>query len=88
MSAPRLTLEQEQDAFTVAREIGAAFRSARLKAGHERKNVAYQLSMAYETVGRFESGEQKNIKLGSIVRMLRHYGLTLRVVPIDQRGAA
>jgi transcriptional regulator with XRE-family HTH domain len=83
MTAPVLTTTQSQQADAVAREIGAAFRAARIRAGETQTQVGARIGMAsYTEVTVFERQPSRNMMLSKALRMLNAYGLTLVVVPI------
>lgn len=84
MSAPRLSVTDAIAAYGVAERIGAAFAEARRDAGHRQADVADVLRIEKETVSRFETGREKNVKIGTVVRMLSLYRLTIAVIPARQ----
>lgn len=83
MSAVVLSTTDREEARRAAWMIGAAFRRARRAADDGQKQVAARFGIRTDNVARFELGYQENVKLGTVVRFLRLYGLTLAVVPID-----
>lgn len=83
MTAIALDARQLAEARRVAREIGAAFGTARV-AHSDTKHAVAQLAGVHETTLRyFEQGKHPNVKLGNALRFLNFYGLTLSVVPIN-----
>jgi transcriptional regulator with XRE-family HTH domain len=84
MSAPHLTPDQASAAQDTANRLGAAFVRARTQAGDQQKNVAYRLKTRRETVSRFETGAEVNVRLTTIMRFLGAYGLKLAVVAVGE----
>ncbi len=86
MTAIALTPSELATASAVAREIGTAFGQARTAAGDTKKAAAERLNTHQTTVRYFEQGRFSNLKLGTAVRMLGLYRLTLAVVPMGERS--
>jgi transcriptional regulator with XRE-family HTH domain len=84
MSAVVLSAVERDEAARVSREIGRAFAAARRAVGVSQDQVARDFNLRRDNVGRFELGYQPNVKLGTVVRFLGAYGLTLKVVANDQ----
>lgn len=83
MSAVAFSPEQLADAKAMAREIGWRIREAR--GGRETsEQSALALGMCPTSVRRIERGESPNVKLGSAMKLLRRYGLTLSVQPASE----
>lgn len=77
----RLTLKQQEHAGKVARRLGAAVVEKRRMRGLSQTALAGQLGVDRRVVGRFERGDWPNLSLGSALRFLGHFNLTIDVVP-------
>lgn len=75
----RLNVDQEWHARRLAREFGRAARAARELRGVSQAAVATELGIDPALVKKFEAGVWSNVKLGTIVRMLSHFHMTLFV---------
>lgn len=81
MTAIIFTDDQEDRALAVAKSIGAALRNARETRGETLREAASAIDSWDTTVGHLERGDAPNPKLGTIVKLLDHYGLEVLVVP-------
>ncbi len=80
MTAPRMSIRQQDRARLLARDIGAAFRRERLARGDAQRDVAACIGISNaHVVSRFENGATPNLMLGTAVRFLALYGLTLSI---------
>lgn len=84
MTAIALSHDERIEALRLAREIGAAIRSARRARGESAEAAAAKYAWHYSTLVGVERGRE-NVKLGTLVRLLGQYGLTLRIA---RRSAA
>ena len=83
MSTIALDHSELQDTKAVARAVGATIRQAREQRQHTREYLAKRLRMHVTTLARIETGHQPNVKLGSLVKVLRFYRLELSVRGIE-----
>ena len=79
MSAVAFTDDQLAASKAVARAIGEAIRSRRLARNETQEAVAHRLGTHPTTVSRIESGAFHNAKLGSVLKLLHEFHLTLDV---------
>jgi transcriptional regulator with XRE-family HTH domain len=79
MSTIALDHYELQDARAVAKALGATIRRAREERRHTREYLAKRLRMHVTTLARIETGHEHNVKLGSLMKVLRYYRLTLDV---------
>jgi transcriptional regulator with XRE-family HTH domain len=83
MTAPLLSAKQAESARVVAREIGAAIRRERLSRGDRLQDLREYLGLKSSChVSQFERGTVPNLMLGTALRYLAVYNLTLAVVPM------
>lgn len=83
MTAIALTDEQLASAKAVALQIGARIRHARQSRRETIEQLALRHNMHPTTVCRIEAGAFHNVKLGSAIKLLNAYNLTLEVRPIE-----
>jgi HTH-type transcriptional regulator / antitoxin HipB len=70
------------------RELGAAARSARTRAGEGQASAAARLGVHVQTIARVESGEP-GVAIGHVLGMLALYGVGLQVqAPEGDSGRA
>jgi HTH-type transcriptional regulator/antitoxin HipB len=62
------------------RELGAAARAARLRAGEGQAAAAARLGVHVQTIGRIEAGEP-GVAVGHVLGLLGLYGVEVRTVP-------
>lgn len=90
MTAIALSEHQLDRAYQVAAEIGAAIRSTRRGRGETAESLAVACDTHATTVRNLERGASPNPKLGNVLKVLAHLGLTLAVVrdepPMVSRG--
>jgi hypothetical protein len=80
MSAPRISENDVVAAFDFAEVAGRSFAVMRRKSRHTEARAAKALGIRVERLRTFEDGKEKNIKLGSLVKMLGFYDLGIAVV--------
>lgn len=79
MSAIALDRFEREDAVLVAIQIGAVIRRAREDRKLTRKMLAQRLGTHETSIKRIELGLEHNVKLGSLMRLLRYFNLTIDV---------
>lgn len=80
MSAPNLSVEDTKEAFDVAEMVGKALRRMRKHFNYTEAQAARELSLRVERYRYIEAGCEKNLKLGTMVRLLGFYGLEIVIV--------
>lgn len=80
MSAPMISPADREMAGSLARMIGQVLRVSRERAGLSQYEAAKKLGMRVERMRILEAGAEENIKLGSLAKTLRMYGLSIAVV--------
>jgi transcriptional regulator with XRE-family HTH domain len=83
MSAVAFTDTQLAASKAVARAIGDSIRTRRLARGETQEAVAHRLGTHPTTVSRIEAGADANPKLGSLMKILNEFDLTLCVVAVE-----
>jgi transcriptional regulator with XRE-family HTH domain len=81
MTAIALSPEQVSRTREAARAIGAEIRRAREALGYSQRALVDELDVHMTTFGKIERGESTNVKLGSLVKLLDYFGLTLVAAP-------
>lgn len=62
-------------------EVGRVLKARRLELNLPQDDVAHAAGMSRITLSRLESGVSTDLKLGTVLRLLRHYGLKLMLAP-------
>lgn len=62
-------------------ELGRTLKARRLELNLPQDDVAHAVGMSRITLSRLESGVSTDLKLGTVLRLLRHYGLKLMLAP-------
>jgi len=62
-------------------DLGRALKARRLELNVLQDDVAEAVGMSRITLSRLESGVSTDLKLGTVLRLLRHYGLKLMLAP-------
>jgi transcriptional regulator with XRE-family HTH domain len=81
MSASIFTEAEISEAQRAAREIGTALRSARHLRRERDVDCAKRIGVQLTTLRRFERGDEHNVKLGTVVRMVTPFGLEIGILP-------
>lgn len=80
MSAPMISQADAVAAGELARGIGRTLRKSREQRGLTQCEAARKMGMRVERMRVLEAGAEENVKLGTLVKWLRLYGLSLVVV--------
>jgi HTH-type transcriptional regulator / antitoxin HipB len=72
----RISVDIGGDTLQVIKDMGAAARLARTKAGEGQAAAATRLGVHVQTIGRIESGEP-GVAIGHVLGMLALYGITV-----------
>lgn len=62
-------------------DFGRILKARRLELNLPQDDVAHAIGMSRVTLSRLESGASTDLKLGTVLRLLRHYGLKLMLAP-------
>ena len=83
----RISAEINADALQTIKDLGAAAKLARTRAGEGQAAAAARLGVHVQTIGRIESGEP-GVAIGHVLGMLALYGISVKVQEADepQRG--
>jgi transcriptional regulator with XRE-family HTH domain len=83
----RISAEINADAVQSIKDLGAAAKLARTRAGEGQAAAAARLGVHVQTIGRIESGEP-GVAIGHVLGMLALYGICVKVQEADepQRG--
>ena len=76
----RISADIDSDALQAIKDIGAAAKQARLKAGEGQSAAAARLGVHVQTIARIEAGEP-GVAIGHVMGLLALYGLALRLPP-------
>ncbi len=74
----RISADIDEGALQTIKEMGAAAKAARLKAGEGQAAAAARLGVHVQTIARIESGEP-GVAVGHVVGMLAVYGVGVGV---------
>ena len=78
----RISAEIGDDALRVIKEMGAAAKLARTRAGEGQAVAAARLGVHVQTIARIESGEP-GVAIGHVMGMLALYGISTSLQPAD-----
>ncbi|PXW99351.1 helix-turn-helix protein [Sphaerotilus hippei] len=76
----RISADIDGGALQTIKDMGAAARQARLRAGEGQAAAAARLGVHVQTIARIESGEP-GVALGHMMGLLALYGLSVRLAP-------
>lgn len=76
----RISADIDSDALQAIKDIGAAAKQARLKAGEGQAAAAARLGVHVQTIARIEAGEP-GVAIGHVMGLLALYGLGTRLSP-------
>lgn len=79
----RISAEINADAVQSIKDLGAAAKLARTRAGEGQAAAAARLGVHVQTIGRIESGEP-GVAIGHVLGMLALYGLSVKVREADE----
>jgi HTH-type transcriptional regulator / antitoxin HipB len=82
----RISAEISGDALQAIKDMGAAARLARTRAGHGQAVAAARLGVHVQTIGRIESGEP-GVAIGHVLGMLALYGISTKLQQTDGQPA-
>lgn len=74
----RISADIDPHALQVIRDLGAAARLARTRAGEGQAAAAARLGVHVQTIGRIEAGEP-GVAIGHVMGLLALYGLSVRL---------
>jgi transcriptional regulator with XRE-family HTH domain len=74
----RISADIPGEALDTIRQIGAAARAARTRAGEGQASAAARLGVHVQTIARVESGEP-GVAIGHVIGLLALYGVGLQV---------
>jgi HTH-type transcriptional regulator/antitoxin HipB len=74
----RISAEIPDGVLDVIREMGAAAKAARLRAGEGQAAAAARLGVHVQTIGRIEAGEA-GVAIGHVMGLLALYGVTVKL---------
>lgn len=74
----RISAEIPDGVLDVIREMGAAAKAARLRAGEGQAAAAARLGVHVQTIGRIEAGEV-GVAIGHVMGLLALYGVTVKL---------
>ena len=83
----RISADIAGDALAAIKDLGAAARLARTRAGEGQAAAATRLGVHVQTIARIESGEP-GVAVGHVLGLLALYGLRVRVEQPDSGAAA
>jgi len=72
----RISADIPDSVLAVIREMGAAAKAARLRAGEGQSAAAEKLGVHVQTIGRIEAGEA-GVAIGHVIGLLALYGVPL-----------
>jgi HTH-type transcriptional regulator/antitoxin HipB len=78
----RISVDIGGDALQVIKDMGAAAKLARTRAGEGQAAAAARLGVHVQTIGRIESGEP-GVAIGHVMGMLALYGVLVQLPPDD-----
>lgn len=76
----RISADIAADALQAIKDMGAAARLARTRAGEGQAAAAARLGVHVQTIGRIESGEP-GVAIGHVLGLLALYGVAVQVQP-------
>lgn len=76
----RISAEIGGDALQTIKDMGAAAKLARTRAGEGQALAAARLGVHVQTIARIESGEP-GVAIGHVMGLLALYGITTRLLP-------
>jgi transcriptional regulator with XRE-family HTH domain len=79
----RISVDIPEPVLQSIRDLGAAARQARLRAGEGQATAATRLGVHVQTIGRIEGGEA-GVAIGHVLGLLALYGLAVTVA--DERA--
>ena len=79
----RISADIGGDALQAIKDMGAAARQARLRAGEGQAAAAARLGVHVQTIGRIESGEP-GVAIGHVLGMLALYGIGAKLQKPDE----
>jgi HTH-type transcriptional regulator/antitoxin HipB len=79
----RISADIGGDALQAIKDMGAAARQARLRAGEGQAAAAARLGVHVQTIGRIESGEP-GVAIGHVLGMLALYGISAKLQMSDE----
>jgi transcriptional regulator with XRE-family HTH domain len=83
----RISAEISGDALQAIKDMGAAAKAARARAGDGQAVAAARLGVHVQTIGRIESGEP-GVAIGHVLGMLALYGISAKLQQADGQPAS
>jgi transcriptional regulator with XRE-family HTH domain len=83
----RISAEISADAIQAIKDMGAAAKLARTRAGDGQAVAAGRLGVHVQTIGRIESGEP-GVAIGHVLGMLALYGISTKLQQTDGQPAS
>ena len=82
----RISADIGGDALQTIKDMGAAAKQARLRAGEGQAAAAARLGVHVQTIARIESGEP-GVAIGHMMGLLALYGISVQLPPPEGRQA-
>ena len=82
----RISADIGGDALQAIKDMGAAARQARLRAGEGQAAAAARLGVHVQTIGRIESGEP-GVAIGHVLGLLALYGISVKAEAMARRDS-
>lgn len=83
----RISADIDAAALQAIRDMGAAARQARTRAGEGQAAAAARLGVHVQTIGRIEAGEP-GVAIGHVLGLLALYGIATQLQPPDESPPA
>lgn len=83
----RISADIHADALRAIKDMGAAAKAARMRAGEGQAAAAARLGVHVQTIGRIESGEP-GVAIGHVIGMLALYGVAAKLQQPDDAQPA